>query len=122
MTEPLTSVELKHGIVVDFFDRSNRYFGDFYRVKIDVVARLPISDVQLPDELLTIAQGCAGVAIYEHSLEQMGVTTAERAAVTQALIDNFIATVGSYLEKDNFVESLLRRQLKRRREPLKEVY
>ena len=111
MTDFITSVELKNGIVVDFLDRSNRYFGDFHRVKIDVIARIPVDAVQMPQELQALAEECAGEMTYERSLEQMGVKGADIDAVTSSLIDNFIKTVGSYLEKENFAESLLRKQL-----------
>ncbi len=111
MTDVIFSKKLKNGIVVDFVDRSNRYYGDFHRVKIDVVAKFPVDTTLLPEELQEIATGCNGEATYQRSLEQMGVKTAEVGTVTQALIDNFIATVGSYLEKENFVELLLRKQL-----------
>ncbi len=111
MSDLVTSVKLKNGVVVDFIDRSNRYYGDFHRVKIDVVAKFPVDREQLPEELHEIAACCDGEATYQRSLEQMGVKTAEVEAVGQALIDNFIETVGRYLEKENFVESLLRKQL-----------
>ena len=111
MADLITSVKLKNGIVVDFMDRSNRYYGDFHRVKIDVVAKVPVDAVRMPQELRALAEECAGETTYERSLEQMGVKSADIEAVTRALIDNFIKTVGSYLEKENFAESLLRRQL-----------
>lgn len=108
----MTSIKLKNGIVVDFVDRSNRYYGDFHRVKIDVVAKFPVDKSHLPEELHEIADCCGGEATFQRSLEQMGVKTAEVEAVAQALVANFIDTAGSYFEKRNFVESLLRKQLR----------
>jgi len=112
MADLITTVELKNGIVVEFYDRSNRYYGDFHRVKIDVVAKLPVDATQVPDELYALAGVSEGEVTYERSLEQMGVKGADIEKVTVSLIDNFIKTAGCYLVKDNFVESLLRKQLR----------
>lgn len=111
MANLITTVELKNGIVVDFLDSSNRYYGDFHRVKIDAIAKIPISAAQMPEELQSLAESCEGETTYEHSLEQMGVKSADIESVTRSLIDNFVETVGSYLEKEHFAESLLRKQL-----------
>ena len=111
MTNLIASVELKNGIVVEFLDQSNRYYGDFHRVKIDAIAKIPVSTAQMPEELQSLAESCEGEITYERSLEKMGVKSADIESVTRSLIDNFVETVGSYLEKEHFAESLLRKQL-----------
>lgn len=115
MADILMSIELKNGINVDFIDQSNRYYGDFHRVKIDVIVKLPVVAAQLPKDLQTGAAKCNGYATYTTSLEQMGVQSADLESVSTALIDNFVNTVGRYLEKDNFVESLLRKRFRQYR-------
>jgi len=112
MTDILTSIKLKNGIVVDFFDQTNRYYGDFHRVKIDIVASFPVDSTQLPSELQSLAAECGNTATHNSTLEQMGVQSADLERVRAALIDNFMITVGCYFEKDNFVESLLRKKLR----------
>ncbi len=111
MIKLANSVQLENGAVINFSNRSNRYYGDFHRVRIDVVVTFPLALTRLPDELREIAEGCGDHITYEHQLEQMGVKSAELENVAERLIENFLKTVRSYLEKDNFVEALLRQKL-----------
>jgi len=111
MTKVLTSIELKNGIMIDFFDHSNRYYGDFHRVNIEAIASFPVDAAQLPNDLQDIALECGNSTTYTASLEKMGVKTADVERVSGELIDNFVCTVGRYLEKDNFIESLLRKKV-----------
>ena len=110
MIKPFKSIELDNGVRVDFFSQGNRYFGDFHRVKIVAVATIPLVVESLPANLHQIAAGCSGSIKYEKTLERMGVATARAETVTQALIDDFILTVGCYLEKKSFAEGLLRKK------------
>ena len=109
MIKPFKSIELDNGVRVDFLSQGNRYFGDFHRVKIIAIASIPLDVESLPADLQEIAAGCSGSIKYENTLERMGVATSKVETVTQALIDDFIQTVGSYLEKKSFAEGLLRK-------------
>ena len=110
MDKPLKSIELDNGVDVEFFSQGNRYFGDFHRVKIVAVVTIPLVLETLPVDLQPIAAGCSGSIKYEKSLERMGVATGKVETVTQSLIEDFIQTVGYYLEKKSFAEGLLRKK------------
>jgi len=97
--------------VVDFFAQNNRYFGDFHRLKINAIATIPFDTAVLSDDLLEFAASYPGFIKYEQSLERMGVVTSLVETVTHGLVDDFIETVEKYLEKKNFAENLLRREL-----------
>ena len=109
--KPFHRAELKNGVVVEFFEQSNRYFGDFNRVKINAIATIPFGVDSLPKDLRKFAVTYPGCVTYEKSLEQMGVETSQVITVTKFLVDSFIQSVGSYLEKKNFAENLLRKRL-----------
>ncbi|NOQ42496.1 MAG: hypothetical protein GQ563_08365 [Desulfuromusa sp.] len=111
MNKPFHVRKLNNGVVVEFFDHSNRYFGDYYRVKINAIATIPVMVDSLSEDLQKFAATCPEGIKYEKSLEQMGVATGEVQAVTESLIDNFITSVAGYLEGNNFSESLLRKQM-----------
>ena len=111
MNKPFHVRKLNNGVVVEFFDQSNRYFGDYYRVKINAIATIPVIVDLLPKELQKVSATCPDYINYEKSLEQMGVATSEVQAVTEALINNFITSVAGYMEGNNFSESLLRKQM-----------
>ena len=109
--KPFNRTELKNGVVIEFFDQTNRYFGDFNRVKISVIATIPILASSLPADLQKVAATYPGFIVYEKSLEQMGVVTSQVKTVTESLVTSFITSVGSYLERQSFAENLLRKDL-----------
>ncbi|MEA3544079.1 MAG: hypothetical protein U9R69_02540 [Thermodesulfobacteriota bacterium] len=106
--KPFHVRELGNGIVIEFFDHGNRYFGDYHRVKIDAVAMIPFHISSLAEELQPFAATYSGSVRYEKSMEQMGVATNQLQSVTESLIDNFIMAVAVYLESEGFAERLLR--------------
>ena len=111
MNKPFYSVHLESSVKVDFFSEGNRYYGDFHRVKIIAVATIPLIVASLPEDLQFAAEGYAGSVKYEKSLERMGVATNDLEATTLVLVHDFIETVSRYLEKENFAEALLRREV-----------
>ena len=111
MDKPFNQTELKNGIVVEFFDLSNRYFGDFHRVKINALVTVPLDVNALPADLQKFVASRHNCVTYEKSLEQMGVETSQVQAVTESLMNNFIESVGCYLEKKDFAEKLLRNKM-----------
>jgi hypothetical protein len=111
MSNPRQRTELKNGVVVEFFARGNRYFGDFHRVEISVIISVPLVKTALAKDLRSFAADYPGFIRYERNLERMGVATNQIEAVSQGLIDDFLTTVSGYLEKKGFAESLLRREM-----------
>lgn len=108
MTDELLSVPLENGLLIRFFDQTNRYFGDFHRVCVAVKVEFPSDSKKSGDSLQEIP-------CYERSLERMGVTTAALDRERQALIDAFLTTSRPYLEKPGFPQQLLAKiQLKKK--------
>jgi len=94
------SVVLMNGLTISFQDQTNRYFGDFHRVCIQVRIMLP-KDYELP----------AGIsrekAYLEKKLEKMGVASGRVEAQQALLIESFLTTSQEYLERDDFPQQLL---------------
>ena len=111
MSELIRRTELNSGVVFEFFTRGNRYFGDFHRVDILAVVVVPFIRASLPENLREFAGPYHGVIHYEKSLQRMGVATSQVETVSQELIDNFLLSVRSYLEKPGFAEGLLHREM-----------
>ncbi|MCK4691198.1 MAG: hypothetical protein KAT20_05300 [Desulfuromonadales bacterium] len=109
MTDLLKSVTLEGGLVVNFYDQSNRYFGDFHRICIKVVAELV---------LLHATDEPEPPLVYERTLERMGVTTAALETEKSALIDSFLSVSRTYLENPNFPEQLLRKKKSEKTKPV----
>ena len=111
MIEPFRVQTLDSGLVVKFYDVSNRYFGDFHRVCIEVKIDIPVIPDQLPAELASGVAKLGGVLCFERRLERMGVTGGELLAVTDKLIADFLATSCAYLNKPDFAQRLIKRKL-----------
>ncbi|MEA3362501.1 MAG: hypothetical protein U9Q61_04445 [Thermodesulfobacteriota bacterium] len=111
MNKPAVIRTLDNGVVVEFFDQSNRYYGDFYRVKINAVATIPLIKTALPEDLDDLVATCPDYVTYAKSLERMGVVSSDLQKVTNSLVEDFIESVGGYLVKGSFAENLLRKNM-----------
>ncbi|WP_020675933.1 hypothetical protein [Geopsychrobacter electrodiphilus] len=95
MTEVLLrKVEINKSLTLEFYDLSNRYFGDYYRVLIEIEA-LPAS----PCGVLRLR--------YQRPLKKMGVAGAEVELQKERLIDQFLQTTAQYMGQPGFVQQLL---------------
>lgn len=111
MNKPLDKIELDNGVVVEFYPQGNRYFGDYHRLQIKVIASIPFDEATLPEDLKKLASSHSGFIEYEKTLERMGIATGQIDSATQSMIDDFIKTVGCYLEKKDFAEFWLRKNM-----------
>jgi hypothetical protein len=85
---------------VAFFDLTNRYFGDYHRVCIEVRLTVP-----LVPGCEASAAGPAGLSKgleRTRHLERMGVAGTEVAAVCARLVDDFLRTTGRYLAHPDY--------------------
>ena len=119
----LRTIKLDNGLTLEFFDQSNRYFGDYHRIKILLIGRIPVAQ-HLPSDLAGLSQEEAinilGTEVcYEKTLQRMGVATAEADAVKQQLIDDFLTTGGRYLSQSNFPGRYVVKQLEERRKKIR---
>lgn len=108
MSELFKSVELSNGLLVKFYDQSNRYFGDFHRVHILVVAQISVNKDSLPDHLKHLITLPIEVVGFETILGRMAVPTESLLEIRASLVTDFLNSTGSYLADHVFIESLLR--------------
>lgn len=111
---------LDNGLVLIFTDLSNRYYGDFHQIKIDVLSRFRLSDSLLAESGLSEreqlrAKTRFGDALETHrELKRMGVAGADVAAVTKQMVQQFLETSLPYMSSVGFPASLLRQRLAER--------
>ncbi len=91
---PLKRVELGNDRALEFSDRSNRYFGDYHRVLIEV------------DALIESADGMIRLR-YQRPLKRMGVCSADTVREAESLIEQFLATTAPYMGQPGFAQKLL---------------
>lgn len=91
---PFRTDHLDNGIAVAFFDLSNRYFGDYHRVRIEVRLHVPRPGREEP-------------LIKVHSLERMGVAGAEVGATRDSLAEDYLRNTGRYLGHSDYPARLI---------------
>ncbi len=109
MTELLKREELSNGLILTFQNQSNRYFGDYHRVCIKVIAEISIEKIDVPADLRVKVVRLKKPLIFERSLERMGVAGADCTATIDILINDFMQTSRTYLENQDFPRQLLRK-------------
>lgn len=104
----LHTQKLTNGITVEFFDRSNRYFGDYHRICIDVACSLPLcpeffAAANDPEAEWQRARVVLGEeVVFKKTLEKMGVPGAEVDDTRQRLMEEFSRTTFPYLQSPEF--------------------
>lgn len=111
--DPLRTVTLNGGVEVSFFDRSNRYFGDYHQLKVEVEVILSVHGELLPEELRTVLGKVPATVNYRKTLTRMGVPSARYKETCHQLMDDFLKYAGPYLEHRDFPLRLLQEQLER---------
>lgn len=91
---PFRSNALDNGILVEFSDLTNRYFGDYHRVCVEV--RLVVPHPEHADPLIKVL-----------TLERMGVPGAEIEAMRDRLVEDYWQHAGHYLAQANYPARLL---------------
>lgn len=114
----LREVTLANGLRLVFSDLSNRYFGDYHRVCIEVATILDLDHPALAgitEELRVRALTRFGPSlIVRRTLERMGVPGAEVEKVVGELLDNYLLEARRYQERADYPVRLLRAELERK--------
>ncbi len=118
MAEPFRTVELENGLTVCFYDASNRYYGDFHRVCIEVKIEIPLQLMRLSEEQLKSAEKLKAPLSFATRLERMGVAGDELQRIRDALVDSFLTSSSDYFTKPDFVRQLLKKKLSERSRPI----
>lgn len=109
--------QFDNGLELIFIDLTNRYYGDFYQVKIDVINRIQLTDTFLSRSGLTEreqaqARNRFGAVLESHKeLKRMGVAGPDVKDVTSRMIQQFLDSSLPYLTDAKFPSQLLKKQL-----------
>ncbi|WP_432822053.1 hypothetical protein [Trichloromonas sp.] len=108
MEHCLRTEHLANGVRVDFIDRSNRYFGDYHRLRVEVRCRIAVT----PQLFAATADPCAEAdrvrsrlgdeVLWVRHLERMGVAGGDLEMVRSEMIDSFVKSSFSYLQSHEF--------------------
>jgi len=115
----LTEIALENGLLLQVENQTNRYFGDYHRVRLVVSCHFEVAGL-LTDPDCDLDHGqlrrLLGEQLrYEKVLERMGVPGAAVETTCRELVDQFLASNRSYLERADFPQRLLRQKFLARR-------
>ncbi|MEJ2471754.1 MAG: hypothetical protein P8Y96_11645 [Desulfuromonadales bacterium] len=112
----IRSEQLANGLEIIFYDRSNRYFGDYHRICVVAAISLRFAAVidTVDTAMLNQARRLFGDhLVIEKRIERMGVPTADRDQVRNALVDDFLKHSAAYLGRSDYPSRLLAAELKK---------
>ncbi|MBE0500026.1 MAG: hypothetical protein IBX47_01190 [Desulfuromonadales bacterium] len=108
---------LDNGLELIFTDLSNRYYGDFYQIKIDIISRIHLSDAffatcDLSEREEVKVRSRFGVVLETHQeLKRMGVAGPDVASVSMEMVQNYLQTSLPYLAAAQFPSRFVRQRL-----------
>lgn len=94
---PFLERTLANGLKLEFYDRSNRYYGDYHRVCVEVRLIAGSAADCLP----------ADVCTETHSLVRMAIPGALLLATRDQLVGDFLASTLEYLSRTDFPQRML---------------
>lgn len=115
--------ELANGVRVEFVDQSNRYFGDYHRLRIEVRCRVAITESLFAEaadphaEAGRVREMLGAEVLWVRHLERMGVAGSDLDAVRGDLIATFAASNFPYLQSREFPARLVERKLAEGKKP-----
>ena len=83
-----------NGLTLYFRDSSNRYFGDYHRVLIEIEARVETGETSLRLK-------------YQRPLQKMAVAGDEVERCRSELVEQFLRTTAAYLRQEDMVTRML---------------
>lgn len=111
---------LANGLQVLFVDESNRYFGDYHRVCIQITLVCALDELPVAtsdDEAFrdnAIASLGNELKVVKR-LERMGVPGAAVEKALQSMVEAFMENASPYLNRPEYPRSLVDAELKKRR-------
>lgn len=104
MERIIREISLENGLTIRFIDRTHRYYGDFYRVVIEIACDVPLREEYFdnPEEFEAVRKLVGEPQRYRRHLEQMGVPSTEIDRVIDRLIAHFSAHSLPYFNSPYF--------------------
>jgi len=106
-------ISLENGLTVSFYQHTHRYFGDYHRIKVEIICEVPLLEEYFTSrpEFAEAMVSLGGKAVFRRNLEMMGVSSAEIDPSLERVIANFSSHSLSYLASPAFPRKLLLAEL-----------
>jgi hypothetical protein len=113
--EPIRILPLPNGLSISVFNNTRRYFGDYFRVSVEIVCRIPLLAEYFTDsdEFAVACSKLGSEVVYTRNEEQMGVPSAGVGEALDRLVENFIDHSFPYVSSSQFPRKVVHAKLKR---------
>ena len=117
-------VPLENGLTVCFYHHNHRYFGDYHRIKLEIICEIPVREEYFsnPDEFAEARAILGRNAFFRRELELMGIPTAEVDQTLEKTMDNFSNHSFSYLASPLFPRKMVLSELEGARRKGRRLY
>ncbi len=117
-------IPLENGLNVCFYQHTHRYFGDYHRIKVEIVCEIPVREELFDNSVeFADAQALLGqAAVFRRNIEMMGISSADVENSLERTIENFMKHSLSYLSSPLFPKKLVLAELAGARKKDTRVY
>ena len=117
-------ISLENGVNVCIYSYAHRYFGDYYRLKLEIVCEVPLLEEYFADrQAYAEANASLGPTVLSRrKVEQMGVPSAELDRTVESLVDHFSRHSLPYIASSSFPKKLVRTEIKGASRKAQRVY
>lgn len=124
LMELTREISLKNGLTVSFYHDTHRYFGDYHRIKVEIICEVPLLEnyFSSPEEFAEASAFLGSKAVFRRKLELMGVSSAEVEQSLESVIANFSSHSQSYLSSSLFPRKLVLAELSGARRKTAKAY
>lgn len=124
MMELAREISLENGLTVSFYHHIHRYFGDYHRIKVEIICEVPLLEKYFTsqEEFAEARASLGKSAVFRRNLELMGVSSAEVEQSLERVIANFSSHSLSYLSSSLFPSKLVLAELSGARRKTRKAY
>ncbi|HEX2767869.1 MAG TPA: hypothetical protein VHN12_01180 [Geobacteraceae bacterium] len=109
MMKLVREIPLENGLTVCIYNHNHRYFGDYHRVRVEIVCKVKVLEEYFADraeyEEAKISLGDS--AVFRHNVELMGVSSGELDRSLERVIKNYANHSLAYLASPIFPRKLV---------------
>jgi hypothetical protein len=117
-------IPLENGLMVCIYNHNHRYFGDYHRVRVEIVCKVKVLEEYFADraEYAGAKASLGDSAVFQHNVELMGVSSAELDRSLERVIENFANHSLAYLASPIFPRKLVLAELSGSRQKKSQAY
>jgi len=117
-------IPLENGLTVSIYNHNHRYFGDYHRVRVEIVCIVEVLEEYFADvaEFAEAKASMGDSAHFRHNVELMGVSSEELDRSLERVIENFANHSLAYMSSPIFPRKLVLAEVSGYRQNKRKTY